>query len=151
MCGIAGIVSFRPDAPPPPESRLGEAASALVHRGPDDEGFHREPGIGLAFRRLSILDLSGGHQPMSNEDGSAEVVFNGEIYNYKELSERLAGKGHRFKTRSDTEVLVHLYEEKGTDLVHELRGMFAFALWDSRRRVLLLVRDRLGIKPLFRS
>jgi asparagine synthase (glutamine-hydrolysing) len=149
MCGIAGIVSLRRDAPPPPEARLRAGASALVHRGPDDEGFHREPGIGLAFRRLSILDLSGGHQPMSNEDGSVQVVYNGEIYNYRELSARLAAKGHRFKTRSDTEVLVHLYEENGADLVHELRGMFAFALWDSRRRVLLLVRDRLGIKPLF--
>jgi asparagine synthase (glutamine-hydrolysing) len=121
----------------------------MRHRGPDDQGFHLEDGVGLAFRRLSILDLQGGHQPMGNEDGSVQVVFNGEIYNYRELASQLAARGHVFRTRSDTEVLVHLYEEKGPDLVHDLRGMFAFALWDRRRRSLLLVRDRLGIKPLY--
>jgi len=149
MCGIAGILSLEGSLPEEADRRLRAAASSLRHRGPDDEGFYRQGEVGLAFRRLSILDLSGGHQPMANEDETVQVVFNGEIYNYRELAEGLARRGHRFKTRSDTEVLVHLYEEKGADLVHDLRGMFAFALWDSRRRALLLARDRLGIKPLF--
>ncbi len=149
MCGIAGSLRFAAPQGPELAGRLQAAADAQRHRGPDDEGFHREDGVGLAFRRLSILDLQGGHQPMGNEDHSVHVVFNGEIYNYRELARDLAGRGHVFRTRSDTEVLVHLYEEKGADLVRELRGMFAFALWDRRRRRLLLARDRLGIKPLY--
>jgi asparagine synthase (glutamine-hydrolysing) len=123
--------------------------TALSHRGPDDAGFHEAPGISLGVRRLSIIDVPGGHQPLANEDGSVTVVFNGEIYNHQELRSRLEARGHRFATRTDTEVLVHLYEEYGDALVHLLQGMFAFALWDHTRRRLLLARDRLGIKPLY--
>jgi asparagine synthase (glutamine-hydrolysing) len=122
---------------------------AIAHRGPDAEGFYREPGLGLIHRRLSIIDLGGGAQPLGNEDGSVQVVFNGEIYNFQELRRRLESRGHRFQTNSDTEVLVHLYEEEGDRLVEQLRGMFAFALWDRPRRRLVLARDRLGIKPLY--
>jgi len=122
---------------------------ALVHRGPDDEGYYFEPGVGLGMRRLSIIDLDTGHQPIHNEDGSIQIVFNGEIYNYKELREELLQRGHSFYTDTDTETIVHLYEEYGAKVVDKLRGMFAFALWDGRRRQLLLARDRLGIKPLY--
>lgn len=122
---------------------------AIAHRGPDAEGFWSEPGIGLVHRRLSIIDLASGDQPIGNEDGSIQVVFNGEIYNFQELRSGLEARGHRFRTRSDTEVLVHLYEEQGEQLVEQLRGMFAFALWDCQRRRLVLGRDRLGIKPLY--
>src|SRR5262249_42157805 len=108
-----------------------------------------EPGVGLVHRRLSIIDLAGGDQPLSNEDGSIQVVFNGEIYNYQALRDELLSKGHCFRTRSDTEVLVHLYEEHGAQLVQRLRGMFAFAIWDRAQRKLLLARDRVGIKPLY--
>jgi len=121
----------------------------LVRRGPDESGVFQEPGVGLAMRRLSIIDLAGGRQPIQNEDGTVWIVFNGEIYNYRELRVDLSQRGHRFRTHTDTEVIVHLYEEYGDDLVHHLRGMFAFALWDKNRRRGLLVRDRLGIKPLF--
>jgi asparagine synthase (glutamine-hydrolysing) len=122
---------------------------AIAHRGPDGEGFLSEPGVGLVHRRLAIIDLQGGRQPLGNEDGSVQVVFNGEIYNYQGLSAWLQDRGHRFRTRSDTEVLVHLYEEEGDRLVERLRGMFAFALWDRKRRRLVLARDRVGIKPLY--
>ncbi len=121
----------------------------LVLRGPDEEGRHLEPGVALGIRRLCVIDPAGGHQPIANETGTVRVVLNGEIYNYRELREELIGKGHRFATNSDTEVLVHLYEQEGEDGLHRLRGMFAYALWDRPRRTLLLVRDRLGIKPLY--
>jgi len=124
-------------------------ADAIVHRGPDDEGFYVSGQVGLGFRRLSIIDLSGGHQPLSNEDGTVWIIFNGEIYNYQSLREELIGKGHVFRTKSDTETIVHLYEEYGAECVTKLRGMFAFAIWDSTARVLFLARDRVGIKPLY--
>src|SRR6202051_2092989 len=116
---------------------------AMHHRGPDDAGLFVEGAVGLGHRRLSIIDLSGGHQPLANEDGSVTVVYNGEIYNFQELREELLARGHRFKTRSDTEVIVHLYEEVGAECVQRFRGMFAFALWDATRQCLLLARDRL--------
>jgi asparagine synthase (glutamine-hydrolysing) len=123
---------------------------AIAHRGPDAEGFLAEPGVGLVHRRLSIIDLSvGANQPLGNEDGSIQVVFNGEIYNFPELRDHLEKRGHHFRTHSDTEILVHLYEEEGDRLVERLRGMFTFALWDRPHRRLLLARDRLGIKPLY--
>jgi asparagine synthase (glutamine-hydrolysing) len=148
MCGIAGICNFADRAPADAE-RLRKAASALAHRGPDDEGIYLDREAGLANRRLSIIDLAGGHQPLSNEDGSLWITFNGEIYNYRELRSRLISSGHRFRTASDTEVILHLYEEQGNRCVAELRGMFAFAVWDTRQRRLFLARDRLGVKPLF--
>ncbi len=148
MCGIAGVLYADPARPPEAEV-LRALGDAIAHRGPDAEGFWNEPGIGLVHRRLSIIDLAGGDQPIGNEDGSLQVVFNGEIYNYQELRRGLETRGHRFRTHSDTEVLVHLYEEEGERLVERLRGMFAFALWDRTRRRLLLARDRVGIKPLY--
>lgn len=148
MCGIAGIL-YREAIRPIDRCALKNMADAIMHRGPDAEGFWSAPGVGLAHRRLSIIDLSGGDQPMGNEDHSIQVVFNGEIYNYPELRHDLIDRGHVLRTASDTEVLVHLYEEHGEDLVERLRGMFAFALWDTRRRRLLLARDRVGIKPLY--
>jgi asparagine synthase (glutamine-hydrolysing) len=148
MCGIAGIL-FN-DANTQVERPILKAmGDSIAHRGPDAEGFWVERGIGLVHRRLSIIDVAGGDQPIGNEDGSVQVVFNGEIYNFKELRAGLEARGHRFRTRSDTEVLVHLYEEEGEQLVERLRGMFAFALWDRTRRRLVLARDRLGIKPLY--
>jgi asparagine synthase (glutamine-hydrolysing) len=148
MCGIAGIL-FREAQRPVDRALLAGMGLSIAHRGPDAEGVWSEPGVGLVHRRLSIIDLAGGNQPIGNEDGSVQVVFNGEIYNYRELRKELEARGHRFATSSDTEVLVHLYEERGEDLVKPLRGMFAFALWDRRQRRLLLARDRVGQKPLF--
>ncbi len=146
MCGICGIVE-REGAPD--LEVVARMSRRLVHRGPDDDGvFYRGP-VALAARRLSIIDLEHGHQPISNEDGSVTVVQNGEIYNYRELKRELEGQGHRFATDCDTEVLVHLYEEHGEGFVERLRGMFAIALWDERERRLLLARDRFGIKPLY--
>jgi asparagine synthase (glutamine-hydrolysing) len=148
MCGICGKLEFDRDATVAP-SLLRQMADAIVHRGPDDEGYYVKGQIGLGFRRLSIIDVSGGHQPLSNEDSSIWIVFNGEIYNYQELHAQLVSKGHIFKTRSDTEVIVHLYEEYGRDCVQKLRGMFGFAIWDSKQKSLFLARDRVGIKPLY--
>jgi len=147
MCGIAGIFAY--DGPPPAAEALSRMLATLVHRGPDDEGQHLDGPLALGTRRLSILDVEGGHQPISNEDGSVWAALNGEIYNYRELREQLLSRGHRLRTSSDTETLVHLYEDAGDDFLAELRGMFGLALWDARRRRLLLARDRLGIKPLY--
>jgi asparagine synthase (glutamine-hydrolysing) len=148
MCGIAGVVYSDPSRPVDPAA-LRTMGDAIAHRGPDAAGYWIEPGIGLVHRRLAIIDLAAGDQPIGNEDGSVQVVFNGEIYNFEELRGALEARGHRFRTRSDTEVLVHGYEEYGDRLVDRLRGMFAFALWDRPRRRLVLARDRLGIKPLY--
>lgn len=145
MCGIAGILDPRGVG----EAEVRAMADRLAHRGPDDATVHLEPGLGFGFRRLSIIDLEGGRQPIGNEDGTLQVILNGEIYNYGELRSRLKAAGHQFATHSDTEVLVHLYEDLGSGLVDELRGMFAFALWDRPRRRLLVARDHLGQKPLF--
>ncbi|HET8945730.1 MAG TPA: asparagine synthase (glutamine-hydrolyzing) [Candidatus Polarisedimenticolia bacterium] len=147
MCGIAGLLAF--DGRPADPRVLDAMGRSLSHRGPDGDGTFREHGVGLAHRRLSILDLAGGAQPMTTTDGDAVIVFNGEIYNFVELRAALEARGHPLATHSDTEVILHLYEEQGPDCVRELRGMFAFALWDRRRRRLVLARDRIGIKPLF--
>lgn len=147
MCGISGKVDF--ENPKIEESLLRRMNQTLVHRGPDEEGIYLSEHVALAHRRLSIIDLKGGHQPMSNEDGSLWIVFNGEIYNFPELRETLMAKGHLFKTSSDTETILHLYEEEGMECVTHLRGMFAFAIWDSPRRRLFLARDRVGKKPLY--
>jgi len=147
MCGIAGQLLFDPDRPAE-GALLARMLEAMAHRGPDDEGTLLDGPVGLGMRRLSIIDVDGGHQPILNEDESKAVVFNGEIYNYVELREDLIRRGHRFRTKADTEVIVHLYEEKGAACVEELNGMFAFALWDAAERQLMLARDRIGIKPL---
>jgi asparagine synthase (glutamine-hydrolysing) len=147
MCGFA--VWFDPAGSSPDPGFLAAAAGTLAHRGPDDAAFHVEPGLGLAFRRLSIVDVAGGAQPLGNEDGTVWIAYNGEIYNHESLRTQLEAKGHRYRTHSDTESIVHAYEEWGDACVERLRGMFAFALWDRRRRRLLLARDRVGIKPLY--
>jgi asparagine synthase (glutamine-hydrolysing) len=150
MCGIAGELALRQDIDVRPED-VYAMTDALVHRGPDGFGFFLDPWrrVVLGMRRLAILDLHTGHQPIFNEDHSVVCIFNGEIYNFKVLREQLRRRGHEFRSASDTEVLVHLYEEEGVHLVNHLRGMFAFAIWDARKRLLLLARDRLGKKPLF--
>src|SRR5215210_2458529 len=152
MCGIAGMCG--------PETAMRAAESREVvarmcrvieHRGPDDEGFYVEGGVALGMRRLSIIDLVTGHQPITNEDGSLWIVFNGEIYNFREIRDGLLARGHVFQSNTDTEVIVHLYEEEGEACVERLRGMFAFAIWDKRDRTLFLARDRVGVKPLHYS
>ena len=148
MCGIYGALSTDPGRPIQGDA-LERMAHVLAHRGPDGGGRHVDGSFGMGMCRLSIIDLAGGDQPMSNEDGTVWVVFNGEIYNYRELTTDLTARGHRFATASDTEVVVHLYEEYGERCVEALRGMFAFAIWDAPHRQLLLSRDRLGIKPLY--
>ncbi|MHC4880694.1 MAG: asparagine synthase (glutamine-hydrolyzing), partial [Planctomycetota bacterium] len=150
MCGIAGMI-YRDTDRPVDRDILGRMAGAIAHRGPDAEGFFVERHVGIAHRRLSIIDLHGGDQPIGNEDGRIQVVFNGEIYNFRELRRDLESRGHQFRTTSDTEVIVHAYEEFGDACVERLRGMFAFAIWDGHRRRVLLARDRVGIKPLFVS
>jgi asparagine synthase (glutamine-hydrolysing) len=148
MCGIAGVFHF--DGRPVDERLLDRSTDVLAHRGPDGRGTHIEKGLGLGHRRLAIIDLSDvAAQPLSNEDGTVWIVFNGEIYNFHELKDELVQKGHRFRSRSDTETIVHLYEEMGERCVERLRGMFAFAIWDRRRERLLLARDRIGKKPLY--
>ncbi|MBM3297303.1 MAG: asparagine synthase (glutamine-hydrolyzing), partial [Candidatus Aminicenantes bacterium] len=150
MCGICGLAQPRGRAPFPPGLLEGMLAS-IVHRGPDDEGRHVEPEVALGARRLSIIDVEGGHQPLSNEDGTVWIAYNGEAFNFPEVRAELRSRGHRFRTRTDTETLVHAYEEWGEDFLERFRGMFAFALWDRKAGKLLLVRDRLGIKPLYYS
>lgn len=147
MCGICGAV-WSGQGEPLGEAALSAMMDRLVHRGPDDSGVHRDGSAALGFRRLSIIDLEGGHQPISNEDETIWGVFNGEIYNFRVLRRRLEAKGHKFRTQGDAEVLVHLYEDAGEAMFSQLRGMFALAIWDAPRRTLVLARDRLGQKPL---
>jgi asparagine synthase (glutamine-hydrolysing) len=148
MCGICGKLNFDLQQPVSPDL-IRAMMGSIRHRGPDDEGLYISSGVGLGHRRLSIIDLNTGRQPISNEDSAIWIVFNGEIYNYKELRSQLLVKGHKFRTATDTEVIVHLYEEFGTEAIQKLRGMFSFALWDSKQHMLLLARDRVGIKPLY--
>ncbi len=148
MCGICGIFHSERTQRVSRDT-LVEMSRQIVHRGPDDDGFLVEENVGLAMRRLSIIDIQTGHQPLSNEDESVWIVFNGEIYNHQDLRKDLESRGHRYRTRSDTETIVHLYEEYGKGCVEHLRGMFAFAIWDRTKRSLFLARDRLGIKPLY--
>ena len=146
MCGIAGLFSR---SQPPSDPLLRTMTESLVHRGPDGEGYFVNSKVALGHRRLSIIDLEGGQQPVFNEDRSVCAIFNGEIYNFKELRLNLIAKGHKFKSRGDAEVLVHLYEENQEQLVHQLRGMYVFAIWDQRKELLLIGRDPLGMKPLY--
>ena len=148
MCGINGLLYFD-SSRPLDENVVERMRDVATHRGPDDRGLYTRGNVGLGFNRLSIIDLSGGHQPMSNEDGTVWIVFNGEIYNFLELHRELVRRGHVFRTRSDTETIVHAWEEYGEKCVEKLRGMFAFAIWDERRHVLFGARDRLGIKPFY--
>src|SRR2546425_2749779 len=148
MCGIVGIVHSDPDRPVA-AALIRQMCQAIRHRGPDDEGMAVNGPVGLGIRRLSIIDLAGGRQPIFSEDRSKVIVFNGEIYNYRELRRGLVARGHTFTTHSDTETILHLYEDCGADCVDQLRGMFAFAIWDSSARTLFLARDRFGIKPLY--
>src|SRR5579883_1178795 len=145
MCGICGI--FDLSGGPVERASVERMSSAIQHRGPDGDGHFVSGPIGLGHRRLSIIDLGGGGQPMTNEDGTLQVVFNGEIYNFIELRDELKSKGHTFRTNSDTEVILHGYEEWGLEFVNNFNGMFAFALWDGPNRKLILARDHLGIKP----
>jgi asparagine synthase (glutamine-hydrolysing) len=149
MCGICGIAARDAGRIPADDAVMERMTSVIAHRGPDEGGWHLADGVALGMRRLSIIDLASSHQPLSNEDGSIWVVFNGEIYNFKELRRTLEQRGHRFATAGDTETIVHLYEEHGPDFARKLRGMFAIAVWDSRVRRLVLTRDRMGVKPLY--
>lgn len=148
MCGIAGLL-YHDQGRVCPTDTLIRMRDVMAYRGPDDCGVHVDGQIGLAHRRLSIIDLGGGHQPMSNKDGSLWIVYNGEVYNYRALRAMLVQKGYRFTTESDTEVILHLYAERGEACVRELNGMFAFAIWDKKQRLVFLARDRMGVKPLY--
>ncbi len=148
MCGIAGIIEFGKGAVADGSALL-RMCEVIAHRGPDDQGTYLQSRVGIGMRRLSIVDLATGHQPISNEDATLWIVFNGEIYNHLALREQMQARGHSYRTHSDTESILHLYEEYGPDCVLHLRGMFAFAIWDTNRKVLFLARDRLGIKPLY--
>ena len=150
MCGITGIVALR-RGQAPNQAQLRAMCETIVHRGPDDEGMHIAGNVGFAMRRLSVIDLSGGQQPIFNEDQTVWAVFNGEIYNYRELRKTLECQGHVFRTDSDTEVIVHAYEEYGSAFCDRLNGMFAIALYDSKENRFLLIRDHLGIKPIYYS
>jgi asparagine synthase (glutamine-hydrolysing) len=146
VCGIAGVISLEKKVD---RSLLEKASRLMIHRGPDDEGFFVQGPVGLAHRRLSIIDLAGGAQPMFNEDHSLVIVFNGEIYNFIDLRSELQSNGHHFATSSDTEVILHSYEEWGTDCVEKFHGMFAFAVYNRKEKSLFLSRDRCGEKPLY--
>ena len=147
MCGIYGI--FQLDGAPADPALMPAMGRIIAHRGPDDEGHHADGPCAIGMRRLSIIDLAGGHQPLSNSDGALWLVCNGEIYNFRELRRELEQLGHRFKTGSDSEVILHGYAHYGDEFVHRLNGMFGFALWDARRRRLVIGRDRLGVKPIY--
>jgi asparagine synthase (glutamine-hydrolysing) len=149
MCGIAGIYSYGDPRASVRVPQVQAMCDAIVHRGPDDQGQYVCGPVGLGMRRLSIIDLAGGHQPMQSEDGAVTIVYNGEIYNYRELRRRLEGRGYQFRTRSDTESILHAYQEYGPNCLEHLNGMFAIAIWDGRRRRLFVARDRIGIKPLY--
>jgi asparagine synthase (glutamine-hydrolysing) len=152
MCGIAGFIDYWDRERFEPVERgclLKSMCDVIRHRGPDDDGFFLQDGVALGMRRLSIIDLAGGAQPISGEDGSVTIVFNGEIYNFQELRPELEKRGHTFKTHSDTETIVHAYEEFGPDCVKHLRGMFALAIWDDKKREVYIARDRVGKKPLY--
>src|SRR5215470_18087015 len=149
MCGISGIFALEGNLFPDARSSLVAMNDALAHRGPDGEGFYEDGRAVLGHRRLAIIDRAGGHQPMANEDESCWIVFNGEVYNHRALRPLLESKGHRFRTRSDTETILHAYEEFGTACVEHLEGMFAFAIYDARRGEFFAARDRLGKKPFF--
>src|SRR5436309_6425755 len=144
MCGIAGQFNFQRREPVERETIV-RMARSIAHRGPDDEGYFIDGSLGLGFRRLSIIDLAGGHQPMSDAEETVWVILNGEIYNFKELRGELEGRGHRFRTRSDTEVIVHGYKEWGVDVLNHLNGMFGRAIWDVERKRLVVSRDAMGI------
>lgn len=147
MCGIVGILNIDRDLVDP--VTLQQMCELIQHRGPDDKGFFCGPGVGLGVQRLKIIDLLTGHQPIHNEDQSLWIVFNGEIYNFLFWRSELETKGHKFYTRTDTEVILHLYEEYGEGFVEKLNGMFGIAIWDENKRKLILARDRIGIKPLY--
>ena len=149
MCGIAGILALRDAAPPPALADLEAMVGAIRHRGPDEFGLYRDRRAGLGHARLSIIDLATGQQPLANEDETLWIAFNGEVFNYVELREELVALGHRFRTRSDTEVIVHAYEAWGEAAFARFNGQFAVALWDAARERLVLARDRLGVRPLY--
>src|SRR5512136_2574660 len=148
MCGIVGTLNLT-EAAPIQEATLRQMLAMLRHRGPDQFGIYLDSQVGLGNARLSIIDLSSGQQPIANEDQTLWIVFNGEIFNYVELRPELEARGHHFATNSDTEVILHLYEEYGPDCLKHMNGQFAMALWDARNRILFLARDRLGVRPLF--
>src|SRR6476619_5928235 len=148
MCGIAGIFNYLTNEPVDPDT-IRRMATSIAHRGPDDDGFFFDGPLGFGFRRLSIIDLAGGHQPMSDLEETVWVIFNGEIYNYPELRAELEAKGHQFRTNSDTEVIVHGYKEWGTDTLNHFNGMFGVAIWDVSKRRLVVARDAMGIKLIY--
>jgi asparagine synthase (glutamine-hydrolysing) len=148
MCGITGIVDLRAKRPIAADV-LRAMNGSIGHRGPDGDGFHFEAGVGFGHRRLSIIDLEGGKQPLYNEDNTVVVTYNGEIFNFMEIEHELIARGHKFRTRCDTEVIVHAWEEWGERCLERFNGMFAFAVWDQRRQRLFVARDRLGVKPLY--
>jgi asparagine synthase (glutamine-hydrolysing) len=148
MCGICGQLNFAKDEPVNPET-IRRMSHSMFHRGPDDEGDFVSGPVGLGFRRLSIIDLAGGRQPMSDAEGTVQVVFNGEIYNFRELRKDLEARGHKFRTRSDTEVIVYGYKQWGTEIFTRLNGMFGIAIWDAKRRRLVVARDAMGIKMIY--